>query len=171
MKKISITAAILILVSATAVAQKYAFVDTEYIRRNIPAFTTAQEQLDNLSRRWEKEISDGYGVVEQMYKSYQNEAPLLSQDMKIKREEAIVNKEKEMKDLQNRYFGMEGELFKKREELVKPIQDEILKAIRDIAVEGSYAVIFDSAAGGNILFANPKFDISDQVLEKLGYKN
>jgi outer membrane protein len=171
MKKISVIATILILASATAVAQKYAFVDTEYIRKNIPAFTTAQEQLDNLSRRWEKEIADGYSVVEQMYKSYQNEAPLLSNDMKIKREEAIVNKEKEMKELQNRYFGMEGELFKKREELVKPIQDEILKAIRDIAVEGSYAVIFDSASGGNILFANPKFDISDQVLEKLGYKN
>lgn len=161
----------MILTSAMAVAQKYAFVDTEYIRKNIPAFTTAQEQLDNLSKQWEKEVADGYTVVEQMYKSYQNEAPLLSQDMKIKREEAIINKEKEMKDLQNKYFGMEGELFKKREELVKPIQDEILKAIKDIAVEGSYAVIFDSASGGNILFANPKFDISDQVLEKLGFKN
>ncbi|HQG63614.1 MAG TPA: OmpH family outer membrane protein, partial [Bacteroidales bacterium] len=139
--------------------------------KNIPAFTTAQEQLDKLSQQWEKEVADGYAVVEKMYKAYQNEAPLLSQEMKTKREEAIINKEKEMKDLQNKYFGMEGELFKKREELVKPIQDEILKAIKDIAVEGSYAVIFDSAAGGNVLFANPKFDISDQILEKLGYKN
>jgi len=106
-----------------------------------------------------------------MYKTYQNEAPLLSQDMKAKREEAIVSKEREVKDLQNKYFGVEGELFKKREELVKPIQDEILKAIKTIAAEGSYAAVFDTAAGGNILFANPKFDISDQVLEKLGYKN
>jgi outer membrane protein len=171
MKKITFIIGLLVLSSAIAVAQKYAFVDTEYIRKNIPAFTTAQEQLDNLSKQWEKEVADGYAIVEQMYKSYQNEAPLLSQDMKIKREEAIIAKEKEMKDLQNKYFGMEGELFKKREELVKPIQDEILKAIKDIAVEGSYAVIFDSAAGGNILFANPKFDISDQVLEKLGFKN
>ncbi|HBE40078.1 MAG TPA: hypothetical protein DDW27_02535 [Bacteroidales bacterium] len=171
MKKINLIIGILILSSAMALAQKYAFVDTEYIRKNIPAFTTAQEQLDNLSKQWEKEVTDGYAVVEQMYKSYQNEAPLLSQDMKIKREEAIINKEKEMKELQNKYFGMEGQLFKKREELVKPLQDEILKAIKDIAVEGSYAVIFDSAAGGNILFANPKFDISDQVLEKLGFKN
>ena len=171
MKKITFIIGLLVLSSAMAVAQKYAFVDTEYIRKNIPAFTTAQEQLDNLSKQWEKEVADGYAVVEQMYKSYQNEAPLLSQDMKVKREEAIIAKEKEMKDLQNKYFGMEGELFKKREELVKPIQDEILKAIKDIAVEGSYAVIFDSAAGGNILFANPKFDISDQVLEKLGFKN
>lgn len=160
-----------LLTSAMAVAQKYAFVDSEYIRKNIPAFTTAQEQLDKLSKQWEKEVADGYAVVEQMYKSYQNESPLLSQDMKTKREEDIINKEKEMKDLQNKYFGVEGELFKKRQELVKPVQDEILKAIKDIAVEGSYAVIFDSSTGGNILFANPKFDISDQVLEKLGYKN
>lgn len=171
MKKSGLIIGLFILTTAMAVGQKYAFVDTEYIRKNIPAFTTAQEQLDKLSQQWEKEVADGYAVVEQMYKSYQNEAPLLSQDMKTKREEAIITKEKEMKELQNKYFGMEGDLFKKRQELVKPIQDEILKAIKDIAVEGNYAVIFDSASGGNILFANPKFDISDQVLEKLGIKN
>ncbi len=171
MRKSGLIIGFFILSTAIAVAQKYAFVDSEYIRKNIPAFTTAQEQLDKLSEQWEKEVADGYAVVEQMYKSYQSEVPLLSQDMKIKREEAITTKEKEMKELQNKYFGMEGELFKKRQELVKPIQDEILKAIKDIAAEGSYAVIFDTASGGNILFANPKFDISDQVLEKLGYKN
>ncbi|MGD0581774.1 MAG: OmpH family outer membrane protein [Bacteroidales bacterium] len=171
MKKIAFLALILILTSVVAVAQKYAFVDSEYIRKNIPAFNAAQEQLDKLSKQWEKEVSDGYAIVEQMYKSYQSESVLLSQDMKTKREESIVAKEKEMKDLQNKYFGMEGELFKKREELVKPIQDEILKAIKEIAVDGSYAVIFDTAAGGNILFANPKYDLSDQVLQKLGYKN
>lgn len=170
MKKIIIAISVF-LVTVAGQAQKYAFVDSEYIRKNIPAFNSAQEQLDKLSKQWEKEISDGYAVVEQMYKAYQNEVVLLSQEMKIKREEAIIAKEKEVKDLQNKYFGIEGELFKKREELVKPIQDEILKAIKTIAVEGSYAVIFDSSAGGNILFANPKFDISDQVLEKLGYKN
>jgi outer membrane protein len=162
MKKIGVLTVVMLLTTAAAFAQKYAFVDTEYIRKNIPAFNTAQEQLDKLSKQWEKEVADGYAVVEQMYKSYQNESVLLSQDMKTKREEAII---------QNKYFGMQGELFKKREELVKPIQDEILKAIKEIAVEGSYAVIFDSAAGGNILFANPKYDISDQVLQKLGYKN
>ena len=171
MKKLGILISMLILSTAMAVAQKYAFVDSEYIRKNIPAFNAAQDQLDKLSQQWEKEVSDGYAVVEKMYKAYQNDAVLLSQDMKTKREEEIVNKEKEMKDLQNKYFGMEGELFKKREELVKPIQDEILKAIKELAVEGSYAVIFDTATGGNILFANPKFDLSDQVLEKLGYKN
>jgi len=171
MKKTGAFIGLLILTSAMAMAQKYAFVDSEYIRKNIPAFTTAQEQLDKLSKQWEKEVADGYAVVEQMYKSYQSESVLLSPDMKTKREEAIVAKEKEMKDLQNKYFGVQGDLFKKREELVKPIQDEIIKAIKEIAVDGSYAVIFDTAAGGNILFANPKFDISDQVLEKLGYKN
>jgi outer membrane protein len=171
MRKISVFIGLLILVSASASAQKYAFVDSEYIKKNIPAFTTAQEQLDKLSQQWEKEVADGYAVVEKMYKSYQSEAVLLSQEMKTKREEAIIAKEKEMKELQNKYFGMEGDLFKKREELVKPIQDEILKAIKEISVEGNYAVIFDTAAGGNILFANPKFDISDEVLEKLGYKN
>ncbi len=171
MRKTVILLGFLILSSSIGLAQKYAFVDSEYIRKNIPAFTTAQDQLDKLSKQWEKEVSDGYAVVEQMYKSYQNETVLLSQDMKTKREEAIIAKEKEMKDLQNKYFGVEGDLFKKREELVKPIQDEILKAIKEIAVEGSYAVIFDTASGGNILFANPKFDISDQVLQKLGYKN
>lgn len=171
MKRTGLLLGFLVFASAVAVAQKYAFVDTEYIRKNIPAFNTAQEQLDKLSKQWEKEVSDGYAVVEQMYKAYQNEAVLLSQDMKMKKEEAIIAKEKQIKDLQNKYFGMEGELFKKREELVKPIQDEILKTIKEIAVDGSYAVIFDTASGGNILFANPKFDLSDMVLEKLGYKN
>jgi outer membrane protein len=171
MKRIGILFIITILSSVYAAAQKYAFVDSEYIRKNIPAFTQAQEQLDKLSQQWEKEVSDGYAVVEQMYKSYQNDVVLLSQEMKTKREEAIVEKEKEMKELQNKYFGVEGELFKKREELVKPIQDEILKAIKTIAAEGSYAVIFDTASGGNILFANPKYDLSDEVLQKLGYKN
>src|SRR4030042_2849779 len=101
MKKIGVLTVIMILTTAMAVAQKYAFVDSEYIRKNIPAFTTAQEQLDNLSEKWEKEVADGYAVVEQMYKSYQNETVLLSQDMKTKREEAIIAKDKEIKDLQN----------------------------------------------------------------------
>jgi outer membrane protein len=171
MKRIGVVLIFAVMTTVFAAAQKYAFVDSEYIRKNIPAFNKAQEQLDNLSKQWEKEVADGYAIVDQMYKSYQNDVVLLSQDMKTKREEAIVTKEKEMKDLQNKYFGVEGELFKKREELVKPIQDEILKAIKTIAAEGSYAVIFDTASGGNILFANPKYDISDQVLEKLGYKN
>lgn len=171
MKKVVFTLCLAVLATSMSFAQKYGFVDSDYVTNNIPAFTTAQDQLDQLSEKWEQEIAEGYNVVEEMYKSYQNESALLSQDMKTKREEAIIAKEQEMKDLQNKYFGVEGELYKKREELVKPIQDEILKAIKEIAVEGNYTVIFDSASGGNILYANPKFDVSDEVLEKLGYNN
>ncbi|MFZ0472769.1 MAG: OmpH family outer membrane protein [Bacteroidales bacterium] len=171
MRKIIVLTVLMFAVTLSGTAQKFAFVDSEYIRNNIPAFTAAQQQLDKLSEGWEKEVANGYAAVEQMYKDYQAEVVLLSQDQKKKREEAIIAKEKEIKDLQNTYFGMEGELYKKREELVKPIQDEILKAIKEMSVEGSYAVIFDTSAGSNILFANPRYDLSDQVLQKLGYKN
>lgn len=171
MKKIIVLTVLVLTASLSGMAQKFAFVDSEYIRNNIPAYTAAQQQLDKLSEGWEKEVADGYAAVEQMYKDYQAEAVLLSQDQKRKREEAIITKEKEIKELQNKYFGMEGELYKKREELIKPIQDEILKAIKELSVEGSYAVIFDTSAGSNILFANTKYDLSDQVLQKLGYKN
>ena len=171
MKKIIIMTVIVLAASLSGMAQKFAFVDSEYIRNNIPAFTAAQQQLDKLSEGWEKEVADGYAEVEQMYKDYQASVVLLTQDQKKKKEQDIIAREKEVKDLQNRYFGIEGELYKKREELVKPIQDEILKAIKEISVEGSYAVIFDTSAGSNILFANPRYDLSDQVLQKLGYKN
>lgn len=171
MKKIVLMTTLVLAATLSGLAQKFAFVDSEYIRNNIPAFTAAQQQLDKMSEAWEKEVADGYAQVEQMYKDYQAEVVLLSQDQKRKREEEIVTREKEVKELQNKYFGMEGELYKKREELVKPIQDEILKAIKEISVEGNYAVIFDTATGSNILFANPRYDLSDQVLEKLGYKN
>jgi outer membrane protein len=171
MKKIIVLTVLVLTASLSGMAQKFAFVDSEYIRNNIPAFTAAQQQLDKLSEGWEKEVADGYAAVEQMYKDYQAEVVLLTQDQKRKREEAIIAREKEVKDLQNAYFGMEGELFKKREEMVKPIQDEILRAIKEISVEGSYAVIFDTSTGSNILFANPRYDLSDQVLQKLGYKN
>jgi len=171
MRKIIFLTVLMLAATLSGTAQKFAFVDSEYIRNNIPAFTAAQQQLDKLSEGWEKEVANGYAAVEQMYKDYQAEVVLLSQDQKKKREEAIIAKEKEIKDLQNTYFGMEGELYKKREELVKPIQDEILKAIKEISVEGSYAVIFDTSAGSDILFANPRYDLSDQVLQKLGYKN
>jgi outer membrane protein len=144
------------------------FCRQRYIRNNIP-LTAANSSSTNSEMG--KEVADGYAAVEQMYKDYQAEVVLLSQDQKKKREEAIIAREKEIKDLQNTYFGMEGELYKKREELVKPIQDEILKAIKEISVEGSYAVIFDTSAGSDILFANPRYDLSDQVLQKLGYKN
>ena len=147
MKKIIVLTVLVLAATLSGAAEKFAFVDSEYIRNNIPAFTAAQQQLDKLSEGWEKEVADGYATVESLYKNYQAEVVLLSQDQKKKREDAIIAKEKEIKDLQNKYFGMEGELYKKREELVKPIQDEILKAIKEISVEGSYAVIFDTSTG------------------------
>lgn len=170
MKKLIIIMLLAVAATVGSHAQKFAFVDSEYIRNNIPAFTAAQQQLDKLSEGWEKEVTAGYQALDQMYKDYQAEVVLLTQEQKRSREAAIIEREQEIKEVQNKYFGIDGELQKKREELIKPIQDEILKAIKDISVEGSYAVIFDTAAGSNILFANPRYDLSDQVLQKLGYK-
>lgn len=171
MRKLSLLFITLIFVSATSFAQKYGFVDTEYILNNIPSYAAAQEKLDQLSEGWEKEISGAYAEVEQMYKDYQNEVVLLSREAKVKREEEIISSERAAKELQNMYFGVEGELFKKRGELIQPIQDEIYNAVKELAIEGSYAVIFDTSSGMNMLYTNPKYDVSDEVLEKLGYKN
>jgi len=171
MKKIGLLMAIVLFAGSTAFAQKYAYVDTEYILNNIPSYAAAQEKLDQLSQGWEGEVAGIYAEVEQMYKDYQNDVVLLSREAKVKREEAIINREREAKELQNTYFGVDGELFKKREELIKPIQDDIYNAVKEIAVEGAYAVIFDTSSSMNMLYTNPKFDISDEVLKKLGYKN
>lgn len=170
MKRILLIAAFLVVVGAT-MAQKYAFVDTEYILENIPAYTAAQDQLDQISTQYQKELEGMHAEIEQMYKDFQSESVLLSDDMKRKREDVIITKEKEYKALQRKYFGPDGDLFKKRQGLVKPIQDDIFNAVQDLANEGSYAVIFDKAGGLTMLYTNPKFDMSDQVLQKLGYKN
>ena len=171
MKKLIVISFILALSFTNSIAQKYAFVDTEYILNNIPTYKSAQSQLDKLSADWEKEISDMYSEVERLYKAYQNDAVLLTQEMKKQREDEIVTKEKVAKDLQNKYFGPDGELFKKRQELIKPIQDEVYNAVKELAVEGNYAVIFDSAGSLSMLYTNPRYDLSDDILEKLGYRN
>ncbi len=150
-------------------AQKYAFVDTEYILKNIPAYEAANEQLNQSSVKWQKEIEAIYAEVETMYQNYQTESVFLSNEMKVKREEEIVQKEKEARQLQTKYFGPEGELSKKREALIKPIQDDIYNAIRELVDEEGYAAIFDKASGGVVLFSDSKYDMSDLVLEKLGY--
>jgi outer membrane protein len=152
-------------------AQKFAFVDTEYILNNIPAYKAAQDQLDKYSAELQKEVENKYTEIDEMYKKFQAEKVLLSDEMKSKREEEIITKEKEVKDLQKKYFGNDGTLFKKREELVKPIQDEVYNAVKEISAEGGFAAIFDTSADASILFSDPKYDKSDQVLEKLGYKN
>jgi len=164
---------IIVLILATAgagLSQRYAYIDSDYILSNIPAFNTAQEQLDKLADEWQKEIEKQYEIVEQMYRRYQNERVLLSDEMKRKREEEIVNKERDIQALQRRYFGTEGELFSKRSELVKPIQDQVYKAVSELAIEENYAFIFDVASGSTLFYTNPRFDISDDVLKKLGYK-
>jgi outer membrane protein len=169
MKK-SIFISILFLASAMmGFSQKYGYIDSEYILNRIPAFTSAQEQLDKLAEEWQKEIEAQYEVIESMYRNYQNERVLLSDEMKRRREEEIVNKEREVQALQRKYFGTEGELFEKRTELIRPIQDQVYKAVSEIAADGSYAVIFDVASSGTLFYTNPRFDLSDDVLKKLGY--
>lgn len=171
MKKFISLLGIMLLAAGFTMAQKYAFVDTEYILDRIPSYKAAQDQLDKMAEDWQQEIETMYGEVEKMYKDFQAEKVLLTEEMRTRREEEIVNKEKEVKELQQKYFGRDGNLFKKRQELVKPIQDEIYQAVKEIAAEGNYAVIFDTASGANMLYTNPKYDKSDDVLEKLGYKN
>ena len=170
MKKLLFILVALFTFAGTSHAQKYAYVDTEYILENIPAFNAAQEQLNQLSQQYQKELEAMHSEIEQMYKDFQAESVLLSEDMKRKREDVIISKEKDYKQLQRKYFGPSGDLFQKRQSLVKPIQDDIFNAVQEIASEGSYAVIFDKAGGTTMLFTNPQYDLSDQVLQKLGYK-
>ncbi len=170
MKKIFMIGVLAVFAVIPAVAQKFAFVDTEYILNNIPAYKSAQGQIDKLSADWQKEIETQYSEIEKSYKNYQAEKVMLSDDMKKKREDEIIKKEQAVKDLQKKYYGPEGELAKKQQELVKPIQDEVFKAVKEMAVEGGYAAIFDTSADASILYANPKQDKSDEVLERLGYK-
>lgn len=171
MKRILLIPVLFALFAGIAPGQKYAFVDTEYILSNIPSYKAAQEQLDKTSEEWQKEVESQYAEIEKMYKDYQAEKVLLTDDMRRKREDEIINKEKEVKELQKKYFGQDGALFKKRQELVKPIQDDIYQAVKDIATESGYAVIFDTSSGPTMLYFNPRYDVSDEVLQKLGYKN
>lgn len=155
-------------VSAIGQQQKYAYVDTQYILDNIPEFQDAQDELDEFSQKWQKEIEDNYAMVSEMYQKYQAEAVLLPEDVKHKREEEIVTKEKQVKELQRTYFGSEGELYKKRQELIQPIQEKVYNAIESIAATNNYSFVFDKAGGMTLLYGNPKYDISDDVLDEVG---
>ncbi len=157
--------------STFGLSQRHAFIDSDYILSNIPAFKSAQDQLDRIAAEWQKEIESQYEIVEQMYRKYQHERVLLTDEMRRKREEEIVNKEKSIQAQQRRYFGTDGELFTKRGELIKPIQDQIYQAVSDIATEGNYAIIFDIAGSATLFYTNPRFDLSDEVLRRLGFKN
>ena len=171
MKKIVVTFIALVLSVFAVNAQKYAYVDTEYIMNNIPLYETAKQQLDELSEQWQYEVDEAKNQVEKLYKDFQAEKVFLTDEQKIKREDEIVQKEKDLRSLQQKYFGREGMLFSKRKELLKPIQDDIFNAVKEIAQEGNYAVIFDTANSLNMLYTDPKHDKSDDVLRKLGYKN
>ncbi len=152
-------------------AQKFAFVDTEYILDRIPSYKAAQDQIDKISSEYENELETMYSEVEKLYKSYQNEKVLLTEEQRSQKEEAIIASEKQIKELQQKYFGPEGAVFQKRQELVKPIQDEVYIVVKEIALEGGYAVIFDTSSGAGILYENARYNKSDDVLEKLGYTN
>jgi len=159
-----------LLMSAGVQAQKYCYVDTQYILDNIPEYKAAQQQLDQLSINWQKDIEAKYTFIDKLYKDFQAEQILLTEEMKRKRENEILAKEKEAKEFQKQKFGFEGELFKKKQELVKPIQDKIYNAIKKLATDQSYAVVFDKSSDLIMLYANPKYDKSDDILNAMGYK-
>lgn len=168
MKKLFIM--LLVALSATTMqAQKFALVDMEYILRHIPAYERANEQLNQVSKKWQAEVDVLQTEAQTLYKNYQNEAVFLSEEQKTKKEEAIIAKEKEASELKKKYFGPDGELYKKRESLMTPIQDEIYNAVKDIAEQKGYSLILDRASDAGIIFASPKIDISNEVLTKLGY--
>lgn len=160
---------LLAIVSMAASAQKFALLDMEYILKNIPAYERANEQLNQVSKKWQAEVDALSTEASTMYKNYQNENVFLSQEQKKDRQEAIMNKEKEAADLKRKYFGPEGELFKKRESLMTPIQEEIYTAVKEIAELRGYSLVIDRASDNGIIYGSPKIDISNEVLQKLGY--
>ncbi len=168
---IILLAALALGATEQAKAQKFVLVDMEYLLKNIPAYERANEQLNQISRKWQAEVEALSTEAQNLYKSYQSEAVFLSAEQKKLKEEAIVNKEKEASELKKKYFGPEGELFKKRESLMAPIQDEIYNAVKDICEAKGYSLVLDRASDAGIIFASPKIDISSEVLTKLGYAN
>ena len=152
-----------------SLAQKFAYVDTDYILTKIPEYNQAQDKLDNYSKGWQEEIEMTMQKIEKMYRSYQSEQILLTEEMKSARENIIFAEEKKVQDLQIKYFGPEGMLFSKRQELINPIQDKIYDAIQQIATNNKYSVIFDSSSDLIMLYSNNNLDKSDKVLELMGY--
>lgn len=169
MKRIIIALIFAAGLCATASAQKYAMVDMEYILRNVPSYEMANEQLNQVSQRWEKEVNELAKEAETLYKNYESEQVFLTDDQKKRREEEIVAKEKEVTDLRYKYFGANGELYKKRQSLMQPIQEEVYNAVKAVAEEKGYQTIFDRASSQSIVFSSPRIDISNDVLAKLGY--
>lgn len=171
MKKFLLVCLITLSAALTANAQKYALLDMEYVLKNIPAYERANEQLNQVSKKWQAEVEALNTEASTMYKNYQNEMVFLSQEQKKARQEAIIKKEKDASDLKRKYFGPEGELFKKRESLMSPIQEEIYTAVKEIAELRGYSLVLDRSSNTGVIYGSPKADISNEVLQKLGYAN
>ena len=169
MKRILLILAIAFLGNIAANAQKFAMVDMEYVLKNVPSFEMANEQLNQLSQRWQKEIEAKSKEAENLYQSYLADKVFLTEEQIKKREQEVVAKEKEVTDLRAKYFGPEGELSKKRESLLKPIQDDVYEAVKKVAKERGLQAVFDRASASDIIFATPQIDVSNDVLAKLGY--
>ncbi|MEN5235168.1 OmpH family outer membrane protein [Sphingobacterium faecium] len=170
MKKIILAIAFVVVTVSATFAQNFAYVNSEYILKHIPEYASAQKQLDDLSQKWQQDVDQQYAEIEKLYKAYQNDQVLLNEDMRRRREDEIVKKEKDVKDYQKQKFGFEGELFKQREKLVQPIQQRVSKAIQDLAQAQSLDIILDRGQEVTFLYANPKLDKSNDVIIKLGLK-
>lgn len=168
MKKVIVSLLFVLSASVVMAQQHYCFIDSKYILDKVTDYKDAQTKLDNLSKTWQDEIDSKMADVDKMYKSYQAEKPMLSDEMRNRRQDEIIAKEKEAKDLQKQRFGYEGDLFKKRQELVKPIQDRVFNAVQKMASSKGYDMVFDKAGGITIFYADPKLDKSDDVLKVLG---
>jgi outer membrane protein len=156
------------LVGVTAMAQRYAVLDTKFILDKLPEYKEAQKQLDQFSSAWQKELDGLQGNLDKMYRDFDAEQVMLSDDLKRKREDELFNKEKELRDIQRKRFGYEGDLFKKRQELIKPIQDKVYNAVQKLAVEKGYDFILDKSEGITVIFADPKLDRSEDIVKMLG---
>ena len=168
MKKILLMS-LMLMATLAASAQKFALMDMEYIMKNVPAWTRANEQINQASKKWQAEVEALNNEAATLYKNYQNEAVFLSNDQKKARQEAVMKKEKEAADLRKKYFGPEGELFKKRESLITPIQEDIYQVVKEISELRGYSLVLDRSSDTAIIFGSPKIDISNEVLERLGY--
>ena len=170
MKKILLSSALLLLIAFSSTAQRYAIVDTKYILDKIPDYKQAQLALDEVSLQWQKEIDQKQAELDRMYRNFEAEQVMLSDDLKKKREDELFMREKEVRDLQRKRFGFEGDLFKRRQELVKPIQDKVYTAIQKIAANRQYDFILDKSEGITVIFADPKLDKSEDILKNMGVK-
>ena len=170
MKKI-LAICTLALMAITAHAQKFALMDMEYVLKNITGYERGNEQLNHVSKKWQADVEALNTQAATMYKNYQNEVVFLSKEQKAAKQEEIMLKEKEAADLKKKYFGPEGELFKKRESLMSPIQEEIYNVVKEISEQRGYSLVLDRASDSAIIFGSPKIDISHEILQKLGYPN